>query len=156
MANFTYVLPFEGAWVRGWTLGALATFADGVPKTIFSGINRAGDRTRNNAQRPNLVAGASNNPVLGGSLAERANQYFDPKAFVLPPAGFYGNVGRNTLIGPGYADVDLTLEKAMAIGGSRRVLLRAEAFNLLNRVNFSLPNTTVFTSAGQFGVKFVF
>ena len=107
-------------------------------------------------------------------MAQKANQYFDPTAFALPPAGFYGNVGRNTLIGPGYADVDLTLEKAVSIGGSRRVLLRAEAFNVLNRVNFQLPNTTVFTSAGtvsptagritnalparqlQVGVKFVF
>jgi hypothetical protein len=174
VANFTYVLPFESPLLRGWTIGALGTFADGVPKTIFSGINRAGDRTRNNAQRPNLVAGASNNPIKGGSLADKANQYFDPSAFVLPAPGFYGNVGRNTLIGPGYADIDLTIEKAVSIGGSRKLLLRAEAFNLLNHVNFQLPNTTVFTSAGtvsptagrittalaarqlQFGLKFQF
>jgi hypothetical protein len=174
VANFTYVLPFGSPLLRGWTIGALGTFADGVPKTIFSGINRAGDRTRNNAQRPNLVAGASNNPIKGGSLADKANQYFDPSAFVLPAPGFYGNVGRNTLIGPGYADIDLTIEKAVSIGGSRKLLLRAEAFNLLNHVNFQLPNTTVFTSAGtvsptagritsalaarqlQFGLKFQF
>ena len=174
VANFTYALPFGPALLRGWTIGALATFSDGVPKTIFSGINRAGDRTRNNAQRPNLVPGASDNPVRGGSLADKANQYFDPSAFALPPPGFYGNVGRNTLIGPGYADVDLTIERSLPLGGSRKVLLRAEAFNLLNRVNFQLPNTTVFTSAGtvsptagritaalparqlQFGAKFLF
>ena len=36
------------------------------------------------------------NVILGGP-----NQYFNPNAFVLPPAGTYGNVGRNVLTGPG-------------------------------------------------------
>jgi carboxypeptidase family protein len=172
--NFTYLLPFDNALGRGWTIGVLGTFADGVPKTIFSGVNRAGDKSRNNAQRPNLLPGASGNPVKGGTLAQIATQYFDPSGFALPPVGFYGNLGRDTLIGPGYEDVDLTVEKALSIGATRKVLLRAEAFNLFNHVNFAQPNTTVFTSAGtlsptagqitsalparqlQFGVKFTF
>ena len=170
VANFTYDLPFEGfALVRGWTLGAIATLSDGIPKTIFTGFQRARDASRNNAHRPNLAPGKSNNPVLGGPV-----QYFDPLAFELPPAGFYGNVARNTLIGPGYANVDVTLEKSIAFTDSRRLLFRAEAFNVLNRVNFGMPTTTIFradgtyqptagriTSAGparqiQFGIKFVF
>jgi hypothetical protein len=170
VTNFTYDLPFTRfALVRGWTLGAIATFSDGIPKTIFTGFNRAGDRARNTASRPNLASGKSNNPVVGGW-----EQYFDPTAFVLPPAGFYGNVARNTLIGPGYANVDVTLERSIAVGGSRSLLFRAEAFNVLNRVNFGMPNTNVFTAAGvyspsvgrittagtarqvQFGIKFVF
>jgi len=174
VANFTYALPFDGALTGGWTVGALATFSDGVPKTIFTGFNRAGDRAKSTASRPNLAAGASVNPRRSGSLADRVNQYFDPSAFVLPPPGFYGNVARNTLIGPGYQDVDLTLEKAVSVGGSRRALLRFEAFNLFNRVNLGQPNTNVFTAAGtvspsagrittalparqlQFGIKFLF
>jgi len=174
VANFTYALPFEGPLAGGWTVGALATFSDGVPKTIFTGFNRAGDRAKSTASRPNLAPGASSNPQRSGSLADRVNQYFDPSAFVLPPPGFYGNVARNTLIGPGYQDVDLTIEKAVSIGGSRNALLRAEAFNLFNRVNLGQPNTNVFTAAGtvspsagrittalparqlQFGIKFLF
>jgi hypothetical protein len=77
------------------------------------------------------------------------NQYYNPNAFVIPPNGTYGNVGRDVLIGPGAATIDGSLMKNTAIGERLNLQFRAEFFNVLNHANFATPNTIVFTSAGS-------
>jgi len=57
------------------------------------------------------------------------------------------NVGRNTIIGPGFANVDLTLDKTTAITERLRMNFRAEFFNIMNHANFGLPSNIVFTNA---------
>jgi hypothetical protein len=143
VANFTYDLPFKGnRFVTGWSIGGIGVLADGVPLTIFTGFNQARDLSRNNAIRPNLAPGYSNSPVLGGP-----DKYFDPLAFVLQPAGFYGNVGRNTLIGPGFANGDATVEKMTTVSERFKLDFRAEFFNVANNPNFGKPNTSIFTNS---------
>lgn len=147
VGNFIYNFPFKGnRVVSGWSFGGIATFADGTPFTIFDGLNRAGDSSRNNAIRPNLAPGFSANPVTPGG--PNPDHYFNPLAFVLQPVGFYGNVGRNTLIGPGFENVDITLEKTTSIGEVMKLVFRAEAYNVSNHPNFGKPNTTIFTTTG--------
>ena len=96
--------------------------------------------------RPELIAGRNNgNIVLGGPT-----QYFDPKAFTLPAAGFLGTAGRNSLRGPGLANVDFSLFKNTRIrqmGEGGNLEFRAEIFNILNHASFGMPNNTVFTGA---------
>src|SRR5205814_10534321 len=62
--------------------------------------------------------------------------------------GFYGNVGRDTLIGPGLATWDFSVLKDTPIRERLNLQFRAEIFNLLNRANFNLPNAVVFTPSG--------
>jgi len=96
-------------------------------------------------EKPDLVAGADHNPVLGGP-----DQYFDSSAFVTPPSNTLGNVGRSTLIGPGVANVDLSFAKNTAVGEYVNVQFRAEFFNIFNRANFALPNVGIDSaSAGR-------
>jgi hypothetical protein len=76
------------------------------------------------------------------------NRWFDASAFVLQPAGTYGNVGRNDLIGPDLRVVDLALVKRVPgidLGGDGRVELRVEVFNVLNRANFGPPSLVAFS-----------
>jgi hypothetical protein len=73
------------------------------------------------------------------------NRYFDPNAFVIPANGTYGNVGRDTLIGPGLALLDVSLLKQAQISEKLNLQFRAEAFNMLNHANFGTPNPVVFT-----------
>ena len=61
----------------------------------------------------------------------------------MPAAGFQGTAGRNTLIGPDFRRVDLSVTKRIPLGGSRRLDFRAETFNLLNRVNFGNPASNI-------------
>lgn len=153
-ANFSAMVPWgrnatglAGAFLGGWQVNGIVTLASGAPFTPLIGFDNARNRSRANSQRPNLASGFSSNPVLGGPV-----QYFDPMAFELPAAGTYGNLPRNTLRAPGLALVDLSLVKQFGLnGGQRRVELRVEAFNLLNRANFGRPNPIVFDAAGRVG-----
>lgn len=81
----------------------------------------------------------------------------------------FGNLARNALEGPGYANVDAGLMKSVRLGNQKRLQLRWEVFNVLNRPSYGLPNTnllsrdfgtirsTVSTPRQmQFGVKFIY
>ena len=140
--NFTYDVPWtnpsglSGRLLGGWQVSGIVTLSSGTPFTAITGFNRSRDLNRNIADRPNLKPGASNNPVLGGP-----DRYFDPTVFELPAAGFYGNLGRNTLLGAGFANLDFTLAKVTSVNERWKVDFRAEFFNLLNRADFDLPAT---------------
>src|SRR4029077_4205532 len=87
---------------------------------------------------------APGTPLGGPSL------YFDPCAFVLEPVGFEGNVGRNSVIGPGLLDLDFSLVKDTSVkwlGEAGKVEFRAEFFNILNHPNFAQPSRTVFSGS---------
>jgi hypothetical protein len=74
-------------------------------------------------------------------------QWFDPTAFVLQPAGTFGNVGRNELIGPNLRTVDLSVSRDLAVprlGSGARLEFRLEIFNLFNRANFGPPSLIAF------------
>ncbi|HEX2455502.1 MAG TPA: hypothetical protein VHI99_17525, partial [Vicinamibacterales bacterium] len=151
--NATWELPFgksltgvAGAFAHGWQLSGIFTARSGIPFSPVLGFDRARvlPRSGGAGQRPDLVAGCSDNPVLGG-----ADMYFDVNCFALPAAGTLGNLARNTLIGPGYAALDMAIFKNFTFGAGRRLQFRAEAFNVGNRTNFGLPASTVFNSAGR-------
>ena len=130
----------------GWQVSGIVTLRSGIPISPVLGFDRARALPRSGGagQRPSLVAGCSDNPVLGG-----AAQYFDANCFSLPDPGFFGDVARNTIIGPRFASWDMAVFKNIGVGQSRRIQLRAEGFNITNRANFGLPATTVFNSAGR-------
>lgn len=151
--NSTWELPFgtslsgaARAIAGGWQLSNILTIRSGVPFSPVLGFDRAraAPRSGGAGQRPNLVAGCSLNPVLGG-----ADQYFDPSCFSLPAVGTLGDVPRNTIIGPGLGSWDLAVFKNIQMSGGRRIQLRAEGFNITNHVNLGLPASTVFNSAGR-------
>jgi hypothetical protein len=150
--NYSWELPFGNgrtglakALVKGWQISGIVMVRSGVPFTPVLGSDRARARPRSGGagQRPDLAPGFTGDVILGGP-----ERYFDPRAFVLPEAGFFGNVGRNTLIGPGYAGWDAALFKSFDVGRFK-LQFRAEAFNVLNHPNFGLPATTVFDSRGN-------
>jgi hypothetical protein len=136
-----------------------------LPGMSGGGFNLGTDRANigaGPAQRPDQTC----DPNVGG--AQTAAQWFNTSCFTLQPQFAFGDAPRNSVLGPGYADVDFGLQKDLALGSSVRLQLRWEIFNLLNRVNFDLPNRTAFTpnfgrifSAGparqmQFGAKLLF
>jgi hypothetical protein len=167
--NLTYDLPWNdrrgmaGKLIGGWQLGTIATFSAGQAFTAAAGFNRSRDQQDRVADRPNLLPGADNNHTSGttagcgtGSQAIPSGQklgtperYFDPCVFALPEAGTYGNLGRNTVVGPGVATVDLSLTKITTLTERLKMDFRAEFFNLLNRANFGLPNAQVFGTNEQ-------
>jgi hypothetical protein len=147
--NGSYDLPFAkragiaGALLSDWQLSGIFQAQDGFPFSALTGISRSFPIGSNTADRPSLVAGASNNPILGSP-----SQWFDPKAFVLQPVGTLGNLGNATLTGPGLANLDVALVKAFQIGPRLHAQLRVDGFNMLNRANFGIPDNILYNTDG--------
>lgn len=143
------LLSREGALanaiVGGWTVNSIVTLQSGFPFTPQLSYNPSNNGDTRNPVRPFLNP-AFTGPVILGS----PKQWFDPAAFLAPPpgSGFYGSLGRDTLIGPGLTTWDLSFLKDTAIRERFTLEFRAEMFNLLNRANFNTPNPIVFTPAG--------
>jgi hypothetical protein len=81
--------------------------------------------------------------------------YFDPTFFTLPAPGTLGTgVGRNSLRGPGLLTVDLGVSKNVGLAGDAYIQLRAEVFNLFDRVNYGQPNAAVFVATADGGAAY--
>jgi hypothetical protein len=132
----TYVLPLHGsAFVEGWQLSVVGTFASGVPFSPVIPGDSDRDGSTDNVNRPDFAPGVSIKPDGGQS----PDHWFNPAAFVFPGSGFRGRVGRNILQGPGLATTDLAIVKNTSLSGRKTIQLRLEVFNILNRANFDLP-----------------
>jgi hypothetical protein len=149
--NWTWDLPFgrsftgvAGGLLKGWQVNNVTTVMSGTPFSVRLGFNRSGNLNTTSFsmnERPDVVPGCD--PVRGG-----ADRYWDVACFALPAVNTRGNLGRNTLVGPGLVAVDLALVKSFEMAGGRTVQARIEVFNLPNRANFAIPSGRVaFTSA---------
>ena len=77
-------------------------------------------------------------------------RYWDVSCFQLPAVNTRGNLGRNTVIGPGLVSIDASLVKSFPLGGTRTLQVKIEAFNLPNRANFAVPSGRIaFTGVGR-------
>jgi hypothetical protein len=139
---------FANAAVSGWSVNSIVTIQAGFPITPQLSYNPSNNGDTRNPVRPFI------NPAFHGSaIIGKPSQWFNPSAFLAPPAnsGFYGNLGRDTLIGPGLATWDFSAVKDTSIRERMTLQFRAEIFNLLNRANFNTPNLVVFTPSGLSG-----
>jgi len=129
----TYDIPkaswATGTWssraVNGWQLSSVMNFHTGQPSDeVRLGLDLIGD--------PYAGAAASHkfDPANGGT------QWWNPAAFAVPVTGI-GNLARNKFYGPGFASVDFSVIKNVPITERIKVQLRADMFNLFNRVNLA-------------------
>jgi len=126
----------------GWTTSAIVSTQSGFPFTPQLGYNPTGNGDTRNPVRPNW------NPDFKGNLYPKTrSEWFNPSAFLTPAAGTLGNVGRDSLEGPGLTELDLSASKNTRITERVGLQLRAEFFNVLNHTNFLTPNPVVYTSA---------
>jgi hypothetical protein len=171
--SFVYDTPFfrdsTNAVLRqvlgGWQVGGVTTLQSGTPLNVTIQGDRA--NIGKGGQRPNVVGSPSFNCQPNPNGLGMVN-CIDPTAFALPDPFTFGNAERNLLRGFGSNTTNLSLMKNVYIAGRTRLQLRAETFNLFNRVNWGNPNTTFgaanfgqITSAGQMrrmeiGAKFLF
>ncbi len=131
---------------EGWHLSAIFQAQTGFPFTIsvFGDTANAGTLLGENPIRANYTG----QPVFDEG-SHTADRWFNPAAFAAPPAFTFGNVGRNTLYGPGMQTLDLALHREFALTEDVKFQFRAEVFNALNRTNLGTPNR--FVNTPQFG-----
>ncbi len=137
-------------WTRmitqNWHLAAIYQYQTGMPFTIsvFGDTANAGTVLGENPIRGNLTGV----PIFGPGT-HTAAEWFNPAAFAAPPAYTFGDVGRNSVYGPGMQTLDVAVERAFRITEKTSFQFRAEAFNALNKVNLGTPNRYV--NEPQFG-----
>ena len=134
--------------VSGWSVNSLVVLQAGFPFTPQLSYNPSNTGDTRNPVRP-----FANPNFQGKAILGKPSQWFNPGAFLQPPAnsGFFGNLGRDTLVGPGLATWDFSAVKDTALHERLSLQFRAEIFNLLNRANFNTPNLIVFTPTGVSG-----
>jgi len=131
-------------FTSGWTVSGGSTFQEGFPLALTATPNVTGF---NLGLRPNVVPGC--NPVTSGSATSRLTDWFNVACFTVPAAYTLGNESQTDprLRGPGIANYNFALFKKTNLTERFNLEFRSEIFNLFNRVQFGLPNTTVTTAA---------
>lgn len=134
-----YQLPGRNPFTRNTEIRSIATAQGGQPFTptlSFDNSNTGNVGGTFGSDRPDLVG----NPHLSSPGPE---QWFNTAAFRIAPPYTFGSAGRNILRGPGLASFDLSLYRRFRITESSSLAAEAQAFNLLNRANFDLPQAIV-------------
>lgn len=139
---------FANGAVSGWSVDSIVTLQSGFPLTPQLSYNPSNNGDTRNPVRPFVNPNFHGSPVLG-----KPDQWFNPAAYLAPPAnsGFYGNLSRDSLPGPGLATWDFSGQKDTHLGEGLTLQFRGEIFNLLNRANFNTPNLIAFTPTGVSG-----
>jgi hypothetical protein len=128
----------------GWRLSSLFQWHSGVPFTpviqnsVAPGIDPG--------LAPSLSAGSFLYPQqVGDSKVSNPtiHGWFNPAAFANPAPGTFGNTHRNTLIGPGFANVNLSIAKEFSLYERLKLEIRGDAYNAFNHINYANPNANV-------------
>ena len=136
--------PFLEAVAGGWQISSILTLQTGFPVTVTNGQDASNtgaffDRPNSTGKRADLPRGQQD-----------PQRFFDTTAFFPNAPGTHGNVGRNTLTGPGIIGWDFSAMKNFRLASERRQFqLRFEWFNFPNHPNWGNPNTNI--SSGGFG-----
>jgi len=172
-ANYIYDLPFgQGRtfgrnapkWVDfvagGWSWSGIVSYRTGYPFTVHSGAFP----TAFTLDAPALTVGPTS--ALQGAIHTDSGelQYFKDANTALNSLEFPqgGNVGnRNSIIGPGFFNIDMGISKSFKMPWSEKqqLKLRADSFNTLNHPSFNPPggstgfgNSTSLSNTSTFGI----
>ena len=158
VVSFTWELPSADrssrvlTWAAsGWQLGGLYKASSGQPFTPILGGDPAGQKLDETSQLPDRLAGPGCDTLTNPG---NPNHYIKTQCLAFPGVNKWGNLGRNTLIGPGVSKLDVSVFKnnrIRRISESFNAQFRAEFFNVLNRANFASPtdHSTVFDQSGN-------
>jgi hypothetical protein len=126
--------------LNGWELSGIVRVWSGRPFDVVMSSDVAGIGTTQN-QRPNVIAGTRGPRTVA--------HWFNQNAFSRPANYTFGNMGRNSLAGPGVNKWDLSLFKNFGLGQSERMRLqfRSEFFNAFNHPSFTTVGSSLNTTS---------
>jgi hypothetical protein len=156
--SFTWEVPSPARSSRvpkwassGWQLGGLYKASSGQPFTPILGGDPAGMKLDETSEPPDRLGGSACRTLTNSG---NPNHYIKTQCLAFPGANKWGNLGRNTAVGPGVSKLDFSVIKnnrVKRISENFNAQFRAEFFNILNRANFASPtdNSTVFDHLGS-------
>ncbi|HWY70341.1 MAG TPA: carboxypeptidase regulatory-like domain-containing protein [Terriglobales bacterium] len=157
--NYTWQIPspvsfsgFKRGLTNGWQLGGIYQASAGLPFSALVGGDPLGLLSGDTFDFPDrIIAPGCESPINPGN----PNHYIKTQCFAAPnPLTRLGNAGRNTIIGPGLSNFDVSIFKnnpVPKISESFNAQFRVEVFNALNHPNFAPPlhNNTLFDQSGN-------
>jgi hypothetical protein len=153
VASFIWKLPEPAGkdlWivglVRGWELNGIVKLQTGVPFTVTSGV----DNSKSGVGLDHADQIGPISTFNGSSHSAQVAKWFNTASYTTNAIGTFGSAGRNTVVGPGYEDIDLGFNKTLPTPEWFKVIFRAEAFNLFNHANFANPSAS-YGSQSTFG-----
>jgi hypothetical protein len=160
LINHTYEFPFGDrkrwlnhggalAYVVGnWQVSGTTMIQSGTPYTaqVLGNLSNRGG-----AAIFNLRADATGQPVRPAGFTPTTQEFFNAAAFALPPAGQFGDAGRDTIPGPGTVNFNMSLDRFITLSREKglRADFRVAVNNIFNTPNFSGLSTVV--NAQAFG-----
>jgi hypothetical protein len=125
-----------GKLAGGWQVSGSVYARTGTPVDVQLGEDRNLDGTA--GDRPNVTGAIQYN---SGSSDTRMGKFLaNPEIFVVPAAGTFGNLGRNSVRGPGAWGTDFSVLKNFRFFEDKTIQFRAESYNVLNHPNLNNPN----------------
>jgi Carboxypeptidase regulatory-like domain/TonB dependent receptor len=118
--------------VGGWQMASIVTISTGNWFTVLDGNGNFANSDGGAggvSQRPDQVGDPRARPCIPGT-------FFNTCAYADPSPGSFGDVGRNTIQGPGNRVWDFSLFKFFKLTERSNLEFRAEFFNVLNHTNF--------------------
>ena len=151
--SYTWVIPAlrEGpkalhAVLNGWQTAGLATVHSGDPLNVTVGSDRSLAGLGTSLDVPLRVGSGYGTNACSYGIAATTTcvGYLDPTSFATPPLDTFGNIKKDSFVGPRYVDWDASLTRSFSIQEATGTALqfRAEYFNLLNHTNLADPNLT--------------
>ncbi len=116
---------------NNWQVSPLFSMLSGVPLVVNDGgkdISLSGQLQ----DRPNVVLP---NSVIPSTRT--IQEWFNPAALAIQPTGTFGNLGRDTIYGPGQINLDMALSRRFDIRERLKLEFRADFFNIMNHGNWS-------------------
>lgn len=131
---------------QGWEVNSFMTFYTGKPINPKTSANNSGvgefqDRVTKVGNPTSVDRSFSRNSSGTGYV-----QWFSKSAYAVAPVGTFSPTPRNSVYGPGFGTVDASLVKNTTLHENVKLQLRAEMFNIFNRLNLAPPSGS-FTSA---------
>ena len=124
--------------INGWEITGIHSWQNGFRFTVYSGADNSFSGVGND--RADFTGNHISQAILGDrSHGQMVNQYFNTSLFTVNAIGTYGNAPRNLLANPGLFNIDMAAIKYFPINERMKFQFRAEFFNVLNNVNFTVP-----------------
>ena len=132
--------------ISGWSLSSVGNLQSGFAFSPQLGYNPTGSGDPRNPVRPDVNPNFHGQLYTHGTTAQRVAQFFNPTAYLPPAYGDVGNARRDSLVGPGHANWDMSLLKSTQLTERTNLQFRAEFFNVFNHTNLQVPNEVLYTN----------
>ena len=137
------------AIIGGWAVSPILSLHGGFPMSPYGSGDQSGTNSR--SSRPDCDSIANVQGRVAGSGFKGIQWFTNNGNFTIPAVGTFGSCPAQLgwLRGPGYADLDLSLQKNFQLTERYKLQFRTDFVNAFNQVNLNTPDMNIGATMGQ-------